>query len=454
MSIIIIGAGEVGFHIAQRLSQEKKDVVVIEKDEEKVAKVHDTLDVQVIQGMGSSREILRSAGIDEAEMLVAVTDSDEVNMVACLVAGLQGSVPVKIARIRNPEYAQDSEILGKECLNIDVAISPELEVVGSIMKLADFPGATEVVDLCDGKVKIVGVTVDHGKFARGIKLQELRALFEDKKLVVAAIYRGNDVIIPRGKDAVHEGDLVYAVTESPKASRLISFFREGKFQVRRVILVGGTLIGVHLARQLERRGIPAKIIEEDEERCSEIAGDLEKTIVLKGVGSSPELLEEEGIEKTDLFVAVTDDEENNILTALLAKRLGAKKVIALTHKVAYAPMVSHIGVDVVVSPQLAAINRTLQHIRHGKVLSVASLREERAEALEVQALETSDLTMTPLREVAFPRGALVGAVVRGERVIIPNGESIIEPGDRVIVFALTSVIPSLEKSLTVKLEYW
>ncbi|MEE8380731.1 MAG: Trk system potassium transporter TrkA [Thermodesulfobacteriota bacterium] len=454
MNFIIAGAGEVGYHLASRLSQEKMDVVVIEKDERKVKHVIDTLDVQTIHGSGSSVEILKQAGIEDADMLIAVTDSDEVNMISCLVASAQTKVPIKIARIRNPEYAQDIGILGEKNLNIDLTINPEQEMVRTISRLVEIPDATDVVEFAEGRVRITGIKVDPNSYVIGKKLKNLDKENEKHDIIIAAIFRDDKVIIPRGDDIIQENDLVYAVTEASKILTITNYFKEKERHTQRVMILGGGEIAVELAQRFEKKNIKTKIIEHNEQRCLEIAEKLEKTIVLRGDGTDRELLEEENIKDVDVFITISESEQTNILVSLLAKRLGAKKVISLINNLTYTSLVSNIGVDVVISPHLSAISRILQFIRKGKVLSVASFHKENAEAIEIVALETSDLVNKPLRDIKFPRGAIIGAVVRDKEIIIPTGDTLILPDDRVIIFTLTSAIPSVEKTLTVKMDYW
>jgi trk system potassium uptake protein TrkA len=454
MNFIIIGAGEVGYHLASRLSQEKMDVVIIEKDEEKVKRVIDTLDVQTIHGSGSSIETLKQAGIEEADMIIAVTNSDEVNMISCLVASAQSKVPIKIARIRNQEYSQNSDILGEKHLNIDLTINPEMEMVKTISRLVEIPDATDIVEFAEGRVRITGIKVDPQSYVIGKKLKDLSKENLQHDIIVAAIFRNDKVIVPRGDDIIQENDLVYAVTDAKKIIPITSYFKEKEQKAQRVMILGGGNIAVEIAQIFEKKGIKTKIIEPNEQRCSDIAEKLDKTIVLRGSGTDQGLLEEENIKDIDILIAVSEDEQTNIMVSLLAKRLGAKKVIALINHLTYTSLVSNIGVDVVVSPHLAAVSRILQFIRKGKVLSVASFYKENAEAIEIIALETSDIVNKPLRDIKFPRGAIIGAVVRGKEIIIPTGDTIILPDDRVIIFTLTSVIPAVEKSLMVKMEYW
>jgi trk system potassium uptake protein TrkA len=273
-------------------------------------------------------------------------------------------------------------------------------------------------------------------------------------MVIAAIYRDGEVIIPRGKDSIYLHDLIYAITTKENIHPMLNFFGEGYLEIKRSMVIGGGNIGVLLAKEFEKMDITTKIVESSEARCMQIVEELNKTVVLHHDGEVDEILKEEHVENADIFIAVTDNEEDNILLSLLAKRMGAKKVIALIHDITYTPLVSNIGIDMVVNPNLCAVNRILHFIRKGKILSVASFYEKNAEAIEALAMETSDLVNKPLKKLKFPKNAVIGAIVRDEEVIIPDGESVILPGDHVIIFALSSAISTVEKALMVKLEYW
>lgn len=454
MSFIVIGAGEIGYHVARRLSLEKKDVTVIDQDLDKINKIQDSLDVQVVHGNGSSPELLKKARIEDAEMIIAVTNSDEVNMVSCLLANAQTKISTKVARIRNLEYIYDPEILIKGNLNIDLIINPEFEAVSSIIKLLHFPGATDVVDFNEGRVKLIGYKAQNPIFHEGIKLESLSAKSRIKDMVVTAIYRNGEVIIPRGKDKIFHNDSIYTITTEKNIQNMMTFFGKGFQDIKKAMIIGGGTIGVLLAKEFEKMKISTKLIESDESRCITIAEELDKTLVLHHSGEFEEIISEEYIEDTDIFIAVTDDEEGNILLSLLAKQKGSKKSIALIHNMTYTQMVPNLGVDLVINPNLCAINRILHFIRKGKILSVASFYEKNAEAIEAVALDTSDLVNKPIRKIKFPKHAIIGAILRDNELIVPNGDSVISPGDHVIVFALSSAITSVEKMLMVKLEYW
>ena len=455
MDIIIIGAGEVGYNVAWRLSQEHEEIVVIDKDEEKIERITETLDVQTIHGSGSSISVLRKAGIEKAEIVIAATNSDEVNMVSCLVAGVQAFVPMKIARIRNPEYAANKKMLGKDHLNIDLVINTDEEMVASILRILETPGATDVSDFAAGKMRMASIFVDEKSPITNQRLSKLKKIRPDMQVIVAAIYRRNKVIVPRGNDRILPNDLVFFIGEPSTTSAIISTLNSKNISpLKRVMIFGGGDVGYNLAKVLESRGISIKIIEPSEERCQFLAAELDKTMVLKGDFSSHEVLKEENVGEMDAFVAVSPVEEENILLSLLAKRMGAKRVLASINKMAYSPLAYQTGVDVVISPSLIAVNKILQYVRRGKIANVVTLPEDQAEIIEIEALETSDLINKPLKMLRLPKGLLVGAILRENSLFIPNGDTVILPGDKVAMVAASSAIKELEKIMTVKIEYW
>lgn len=455
MSIIIIGAGEVGYNVARRLSREMQDIVVIDKDEEKIKRVSETLDVQAIHGSGSSMSVLRKAGIEQAEIVVAATDSDEVNMVSCLVAGAQAIVPIKIARIKDSEYASNELILGEDRLDIDLVINTEQEMVASIMRILETPAALDVVDFASEKIRMASVFVKEGNPIIGKHMIDLKIIYPDLRVIIAAIYRDNHVIVPRGKDTIMEGDLVFIIGEPATIATLLAPLNCYHNSVlKRVMIFGGNNVGLNLAKRLEENGIHPKIIEPDEERCKFLASELDKSMVLRGDFTSQELLEEENISEMDAFVAVTPEEEKNILISLFAKRMGVRRVVASIDRADYLPLVYQIGVDVAISSSLIAVNKTLQHIRKGKIANVVTLLEDQAEVIEIEALETSDLINKRLKDLHLPKGVLVGAIFRGDELVVPNGETVIVPGDKVAMVVATDAMKQVEKMVMVKPEYW
>lgn len=452
MKIIIVGAGEVGFNIAQKLSEESHDVVLIDKDAQKIERISGNLDVQAYLASGTSPKALKDSGIREADMLVAATDSDEVNLISCLFARSLNPYMLKVARVRNEEYLEEKELFSRDLLGIDHIINPQSVMVETILSLMKVPGASDVIDFVGGRVKLVGFTVPKDSPFTGRQLLTFKDL--EGKLLVGAIVRGDQVVIPRGQDTVEADDLVYLVVRNDELDSALKLFDIKEESLSRVIIVGAGQTGTALATALDLTNISAKIIDKDPEKCASLAEKLERVIVINGDGTDKDLLQEENIGDVDFMVAITGNEENNILMSLLGKGLGAKKTITRVSKLSYIPLVSAIGIDTVVSPRLSAVRAILQYIRRGKIISVAPLKGEHAEAIEAEALDTSDIVNVPLSQVKFPKGAIVGAIVRGKEIIIPRGDSIIMPKDRLIIFSLEKAIPKLEKLLTVKLEYF
>jgi trk system potassium uptake protein TrkA len=360
---------------------------------------------------------------------------------------------IRVARVRDPEYRGASGLIDKSILHIDLVISPEEEVSKTLSLLADTPGTSDVLEFADGRVKLIGIKVDRGNPMAGKRLMEMSEE-EGDKILVAAIYRKENVIVPRGDTRIKEEDTLFLVTLPGSVRKLLKRFGKQDEHTKRVLVSGGARMGECVARRLSSRGIGTKIIERNRQRCEQLAEALDKVVVLHGEGTDQRLLAEEGVRDVDMFISAAEDEEENVLTALLAKRLGAKRVVSLVDTTEYIPLASTIGVDVVLSPMLSAVSTILQFIRQGKVLSVSTLREDLVEAIEFIAMETSEIVGKPLRKLSMPKGALVGSIVREEEVLIPHGDTIILAGDRVILFARPDVIPKMEKAVKVSLEYF
>jgi len=452
MRVIIIGAGEVGYHIAKKLSDEKQEVVLIDKDPAKIRRISENLDVQAFLGSGTSPRVLRSAGIEDAELLAAATDSDEVNLIACLLARNLNRHIVKVARVKNQEYVQEKSLFSQELLGVDLIINTRDMMVETILGLMEVPGASEVIDFVGGKVKLVSFLISPESPLAGKRLSDLRAY--EGNLLVGAIVRGHRILIPSGRDTIQPHDLIYLVMKNAEVISTLSQFHIETRPMKHILIVGAGETGTAIAQALEQRRLRVKIIDLDGEKCKKLAAGLERTVVIKGDGTDRDLLQEENAGEMDLIIAMTGDEESNVLISLLAKDLGAKRTITRVSKLSYMPVVSAIGLDTVINPRMAAVRAILQYIRRGRILSVAPLREEQAEAIEAEALETSDIVNTPLSRVAFPPGAILGAVVRGDEIIIPRGDTVVLPHDRLILFALQQVTKKLEQLLTVKLEYF
>jgi trk system potassium uptake protein TrkA len=454
LKIVIVGAGEVGFHIASHLSLENKDVVVVDKNAAAIRRVSENLDVQVIQGSGSSPVVLEEAGISQAEVILAVTDSDEANLVACLVANMLSPATKKLARVRDGDFDQYHEHFRENSPHIDTIINPEIEVVKTIESLMSVPGAADVGEFADGRIQFIGIYLDKNSRLAGIKLSEIPEKITNARLLIAAVVREEELIIPRGNDYLMPGDLVYFISEKDKLQETLSIFDKNHQPMNRALIIGGGRLGFRLASSLETNGIYCKIIENNPDRCAQLAEKLNRAIVLCGDGSDQGLLAEENIQEIDVVIALTDNEETNILISLLAKRMGTQKAITKISKFSYFPLMKAIGIEQVVSTRLSAVNTILRHIRRGKVLSDISIKGEQAEVMEALALETSDIVGKPLKQMSFPKGAMVAGIIRKDDIIIPTGDSVIQPEDRVIIFARRQAIPKVEKILSVKLEYF
>ncbi len=454
MKIIIIGAGEVGFHIASRLCAENKNVVVVDRDISAIQRVTEQLDVQAINGSGSNPVVLEEAGLKETEIMLAVTNSDETNLVACLVADLISPTTKKVARIREPAWGQYHEQFHNNPPHIDSIINPEVEVVKTIERLLFVPGAVDVGEFKGGRIKYVGIILDESARLCGVQLSKMGTVLGDSQPLITALVRGDELIIPSGKDRLMPNDLIYFISTEAKLIDTLKMFDKHEEEPKRVLIIGGGRIGFRLARLLENKAIHTKIIERNHDRCLVLAESLNKAVVLCADGSDQNILAAENIQDMDAVVTVTDDEETNILISLLGKRWGVQKAITKVDRFSYFNLMSTIGIHRIVSPRLSAINSILQHIRKGKIVSDITLKGEQAEVIEAVALETSSIVGKPLKKIAFPKEALLASIITKEEIIIPSGDSIVNPGDRVIIFAKRTAVPKIEKFLTVKLEYF
>jgi len=452
LKIIIIGAGEVGFHIASHLARENKDVVVIDVNQDALDRVADQMDVQVICNSGSSPAALEDAGIQEAEIMLAVTDSDEVNLVACMIADSLSASTKKLARIRKADFDSYHNHFRTYAPNIDTVINPEIEVVKMIIKLMRIPGAIDIGEFAGGKITSVAIRLDPESSLHKVRLPDFAARTGNQGILLVAIIRNDELIIPGGKDYLAAGDIIYFICEEGKLASAMAVFDKKEAPLQRVLIIGGGRIGMRLAVALEKQSIHTKMIEKNLQRCEEIAAELNNTIVLQGDGSDQSLLLEEGIQNIDAVITLTDDEETNILMSLLAKRLGARQAITRISKLSYLPLAAAIGIEQIISPRLSAINSILHYVRKGKVLSAISIRGEQAEFIEALALDSWPVIGKPLKNIAFPKGALITAIIRKEKVIIPSGESKIEPGDHIIIIARKHAISKVDKILAIKAE--
>jgi trk system potassium uptake protein TrkA len=436
MKIIILGAGQVGSSVAANLVSEANDITVVDLKLDLLRELQDRFDLRTMQGHGGHPDVLLRAGAQDADMIIAVTNSDETNMVACQVAYTLFHTPTKIARVRSQAYLDHLQLFSSEALPIDVHISPEQLVTDHIMRLIEHPGTLQVQDFANGRVRLVGVKAYYGGPLVGNELRTLCEHMPDVDARVAAIYRQDRAIQPEGDTVIEADDEVFFIAAPKHIGRVMSELRRLEKPYKRLIFAGSGNIGTRLARALER-SYRVKVIDHNLERCKQIAEELERTIVLQGDAADEELLIEENVENTDVFCAVTNDDEANILSAMLAKRLGARKVMALINRTAYVDLVQSGPIDVAISPQQATIGSLLKHIRRGDVVEVHSLRRGAAEAIEAIAhgdKTSSKVVGNAIENIALPRGASIGAVVRGEDVLIAHHDTRIESEDHVILF--------------------
>lgn len=451
MKVIIVGGGEVGFYFAEWLASEHKEVIVIDKDEQALRRMIDHLDVQTILGSGSNPRMLEEAGIKGADIILAVTDSDEVNLVACFFANMLAPEIHKVALIRNDDYSNYRDQMARDIVDISLIINPEAEVVHSIRRIMSAPDVEQIHDFAGGRIKMVGKRLPAESPLSGIRLTELPAILKKQRLIIAAVVRGDRLIIPKGKDVLQTGDFVYFVCQQEDLNRTLTLFGGESSSVKNLMIVGGGKIGRRLALELDRnKGFQIKLIEMDPERCQKLAAELHRTIVLQGLATDQAFMEQENMGSMDLVAAVTWDEEMNILSSLLAKRLGAKKTVARVNKFAYIPLVHAIGIDHIVSPRRCAIDSIMPTLRRGKVMNTVFIKGKEAEVLEAVALEQSSIVGAPLKDVKFPKEALVLCLARGEEVLLPSGDTVIQPQDRVIILSTRNNIPRVEQSLMSK----
>lgn len=441
MRVVIIGAGKVGFNIGQILSNENHDVVIIEKNEERYRIIQESLDVQAINGSGASSQVLEEADIRAADLLIAVTEYDELNMISCILAKQYG-VPRTIARVRNPEYADNNLLTKGSVLGIDLVINPEKVTAWEISQLIDVPEALDVEYYADGKIQLLELEIDQKAPIIDKYLKDLKFPY---RFVIVAILRDEKMIIPRGDDIIKKNDIIFLLAKTQDMVDIERYMGKERAKTKNVMILGGGRIGYYLAKILETKKMGVKIIEKNLQRCKEISQSLDSTLVLHGDGSDIDLLKEEGAGQIDTFVALTEDDKLNLLVSLLAKHLGVKKTIAQIRRSDYLPLVERVGIDVAVSPRLLTASAILKFIRKGHIINVSLLSGDKAEMIELAVTEKSKIVNKYLRDLNFPKGAIIGSIYRDDDVFIPTGNDYIIPGDRIIVFALPKAIHKVEE---------
>ncbi|MGY6215870.1 Trk system potassium transporter TrkA [Methylolobus aquaticus] len=448
MKIIILGAGQVGTSVLASLASERNDITVVDTQSHLLRDLQDRYDIGIVQGNAAHPTVLKRAGGEETDMLIAVTSDDETNMLACQIADALFKIPKKIARVRAIEYLSYPELFAGDAIPIDVVISPEKIITEFIERLLEYPGASQILDFADGKVRLGSVRALRGGPLVGREIRELHQHMPNVHARITAIFRQGKAIIPNGRVTIEVNDEVFFIASSEEIKDVMSELRELEKPYKRLMFAGGGHIGKRVALALEN-DYQVKVVEKDPKRAKKIASELTNTVVLLGDASDKELLLSENIENTDVFCAITNDDEANILSAMLAKRLGARRVIALINKTAYADIIDSQLVDLVISPQQSTIGALLRHIRRCDAARVYSLRHGAAEAIEAIAHGTPGISKVvgiPIDRIKIPPGVVMGALVRGDEVIQVHHDTVIQDGDHVIIFLLDKkLIPVIEQ---------
>ncbi len=452
MKIVILGAGQVGGTLAESLVAENNDLTVVDMDRERLALLQDRFDLRTVQGHAAHPSVLRKAGAADADMVVAVTQSDETNLVACKVCASEFNVPTRVARLRSPDYliqeGDDGETLARRHFAVDHTISPEQEITHYLRRLVEHPEALQVLDFAEGRVRLVAVRAYHGGPLVGHELQVIRKHMPSLDCRVAAIFRKDRGIVPEGHTVIEPGDEVFFLARKDDILPVMRELRRIDRPVKKVMIAGGGNIGKRLAAILEN-DYEVKIIDHNKLRCAQLGAELHRTLVLQGDVTDEDLLDQESVQDMDIFCSLTNDDEDNIMSALLAKRMGARRVMALINRAAYVDLVQGGEIDIAISPAQATVGPLLSRIRRGDMAVVHSLRRGAAEALEVVVhgdARNSRVVGRRIEEIKLPEGATIGAIIRGEEVIIAHHDTLIQSEDHVILFVLNKrIIPKVEK---------
>ena len=458
MKVIICGAGQVGWQIARHLSGERNDVTVVDNNPDLVRRATDTLDVQGIAGHASYPDILERAGARDADMIIAATHSDEVNMVTCQVAHSVFEVPRKIARLRAQSYlnAIYSDLYRRDHLPIDVVISPEREVAEAALRRLAAPAAFDTELFLGGKAQLLGIQLDEDCPVLDTPLRQLSDLFSTLRTIVVGIRRKEKLFVPSPRDQLFADDQIYVMTHFEDMNRTFEIFGKTVHRQERVVIVGGGNVGLAVAKALEGRAdrLRARMIEKNRATAERAADELERTIVLHGDGMNMELLAEAGIDRADAILAITDDDNTNLLASVRAKQAGCPMAIALINDPTLLPLMEPLDIDAYINPRATTVSSILRHIRHGRVRNVYSIGDAEAEVIEAQILSPSSLAGRQIRDIEFPEGVLVGAIMKGDEVIKPTGDTRIDEGDVIVVFAQAEDVPQVEQLFQVSIDFF
>ena len=441
MKIIVVGAGKVGFVLAHMLSLEDHDVVVLDRKEERIATVDERLDVEAVLGSCTSTAVLKEAGIEEADMLLAVTERDELNIVACFIAKSFG-VKTTVARVRSPEFVDIDQETTKKALGIDLIINPERVAAHQIAKTVDYPDALNVEFYGDGRVVLLEFRIGETSSVANRQLKDIKT---DHSYLIVGIVRDGNMIIPGGEDYIKENDFLFLITTVNKMDEVEQTFGQSRKKAQNIIIVGGDTISYYLASELEAKGLNIKIFEEDFEQCKILSERLNDALIIHGDATDLQLLRDENVEESDLFAAITDDDHFNVLSAVLAKQLGAPRTVAQLKMSDYIPLVEKIGIDQSISPRILAAGAIMKYVRLSNIVSVTLIGDANAQVLEIEAPQKSHHINVPLMELEFPKNAILGTIIRGDDIIIPKGSDVILHGDRMIIFTLPEASRAAEK---------
>ena len=458
MKVIICGAGQVGWQIARHLAGEKNDVTIVDSDQNLVSRATDTLDVKGVSGFASYPNVLNNAGAEDADMIIAATHSDEVNMVTCQVAHSIFDIPRKIARLRSQSYldAIYADLYRRDHLPIDVVISPELEVAEAALKRLSSPNAFESETFLNNQAQLLGLHIEENCPVINTPLRQLTDLFSSLRVIVVGVRRQGILFAPNAGDQLFCSDEVYLMCHSNDANRTLDVFGKSQGEQNRIVLIGGGNVGLRIAKKLEdsENRVRLKIIEKNRSKAETAASSLERTIVLHGDGLDSGLLDEANITKTDTILAVTDDDKTNMLVAVRAKSRGCKKAITLINDPTMSALMEPLGIDAYINPRSTTVSSILRHIRHGKVKNVYSIGDAEAEIIEAQVMSTSPIAGSRIGDLDFPEGVIVGGILKNGDMVKPNSNSKIEEGDIIALFALSKDIPEVERLLQVTIDYF
>lgn len=443
MRILIVGAGIVGYNLAQELSHEGHDIAIVDQDPERVRRITDTLDVMAVEGNACLPSVLMKAGIKSSEMLIAVTEKDEINLLSCFLAS-RFEVPKRFARLRNMEFTAKDSIFSPEEIFIDQAINPGQIIVETILKILETPGVVSVAEFADGEVLLREFDVPENAPIAGKTIEDIRNITQMDSFLIVAIVRDGELVIPKDQDILQAGDRFYTLIDKEFLPFLLPMLNRTMDQVEKIIIYGATSTSTQLALALEENMRDVCIIEPSREKAHRAADQLTRTVVHHGSGTDMDLFNEINMKDADFFLALSHDDENNILSALLAKKYGAKRALVITHDPEYLPILDSIGMDITINPRLITVSAILKHLRKGQVMSVFKLIED-AEVMEIGVQEDSSIANKQIGKINFPKGAIIGALLRQGEMLLPNDEVTIEAGDSVIVVALPGTIEKIEK---------